>query len=367
MHLQSLTLKGFRSYQETTVTFDPSLTTLVGENNVGKSTISLALTKLFARLSDTSVGVIGLEDYPYGVQGPLAFKATLALSPTELENLLIRPLLPLPPAYLEVHIAQMRDWLLQQGAEVVLEMGDSLGFFVEIRWGNLYFVESQVTLEKPSWQGIKGQNQAWGDFLYAVACTNQPPLPSEGVVTNAPILARAVFGPILQQRFRRVEEFRTGSLPGQRSPAIEAMTGGDTASVLLNLKSHVARAERERYRQITAAFAKLFPRYEIEAVEMVAGGGQADIQFIEKGHANPLSLSHVSAGVKQTLTLLVNLIGRQDLLLFVEHPEQHLHPHGMRFAQSLLVEASRRNQIVVVTHDPHFVDRYSLQALSLHF
>ncbi|MCL4541598.1 MAG: AAA family ATPase, partial [Chloroflexi bacterium] len=80
-----------------------------------------------------------------------------------------------------------------------------------------------------------------------------------------------------------------------------------------------------------------------------------EIQFFERGRENPVSLAYMSSGVHQVLTLLTDLIGRDGLVIFIEHPEQHLHPHAARFVLSLMREAAERNQVIVSTHDVHFV------------
>jgi len=63
------------------------------------------------------------------------------------------------------------------------------------------------------------------------------------------------------------------------------------------------------------------------------------------------------------LAFLINLIGQENLVIFIEHPEQHLHPHGMRFLFSIIQSASTRNQIVITTHDPHFVSSETIEGL----
>ncbi len=134
------------------------------------------------------------------------------------------------------------------------------------------------------------------------------------------------------------------------------MSGSDTASALLNLKNHSSLSERARYEDVVKAFGTLFPRYLIAAVEQSPGAGVPDIQFLEAGEANPVSISSVSAGMHQALTLLVDLVAREGLIVFLEHPEQHLHPHSMRFLQSFLRKGAEVNQIIVATHEPYFVD-----------
>ncbi len=74
MHLGTLSIKGFRSYRNVTLRFDPALTTLVGENNVGKSTVWQAIQRLLL------VQGIGSQDYPYGVTAPVSLAIDITLS-----------------------------------------------------------------------------------------------------------------------------------------------------------------------------------------------------------------------------------------------------------------------------------------------
>ena len=76
-----------------------------------------------------------------------------------------------------------------------------------------------------------------------------------------------------------------------------------------------------------------------------------------------MALRHVSAGVHQLLTLITTLVAREKLVVFVEHPEKHLHPHSKRALQNILSEATKTNHVVIVTHDPSFVDPKAPQGL----
>jgi len=75
MHIKSISIKGFRSIRDCNLTFEPSLTTLVGENSTGKTTISLALNNLLAACQ-SALSMAG-SDYPYGVFIPVSIQATL--------------------------------------------------------------------------------------------------------------------------------------------------------------------------------------------------------------------------------------------------------------------------------------------------
>ncbi len=66
MHMKSVHIQGFRSIHDQTVTFEPCITTLVGENGTGKSAVGAALAKVFRQALDFSNDAIHLEDYRRG-------------------------------------------------------------------------------------------------------------------------------------------------------------------------------------------------------------------------------------------------------------------------------------------------------------
>src|SRR4030042_5454205 len=94
MHIKSLYIEGFRSIKNLTLDLDSKLTTLVGENNTGKSAIGIALNKLFSLLATGNKDHILKEDYPYGKSGRMVLRATLVFSPSEIEEQLVDKIIP---------------------------------------------------------------------------------------------------------------------------------------------------------------------------------------------------------------------------------------------------------------------------------
>ena len=85
MRIKSLNVQGFRCFRDLSLTFDPQLTTLVGENGTGKSTIGLAVSKLITQFISGG-NEISQEDYPYGIPGQLAVEATIDRPVTRLRG-----------------------------------------------------------------------------------------------------------------------------------------------------------------------------------------------------------------------------------------------------------------------------------------
>lgn len=81
MKLTLLVLEDVRSCAQASVTFDEKLTTLIGENNTGRSTIGLGIIRAL------SSGAFPVDDLPYGVLTRSAITLKLTLSPEEMLDL----------------------------------------------------------------------------------------------------------------------------------------------------------------------------------------------------------------------------------------------------------------------------------------
>jgi predicted ATPase len=329
MRLDAFYIDGFRSYREVWVEFSHETTTLVGENNTGKSSLIDAI-RIFCEHLSSGGDHIGISDLPYGQPHLITMAARIRVSEQDIP-------------FLASHLKPGRGtdkYIRMLTGPVTVEVIRSPDGSRKMLLQNEN-VTASWKAENPHFDGkvAAGSEQGTG-FIY--------PFPHP-------------LGLELAARLRILAEFRSRDAGG-RSGALETSTGSETASVLLNLKNHHERSERDRYRLIIESFQKVFPRYQVEAVQQ-SPAGAADIQFTELDRAEPLALGSVSAGIQQVLMLLTNVIGRQGLILVIEHPEQHLHPHAMRFLLKLLREASSRNQIIVTTHDPHFIDPDSLNGL----
>lgn len=345
MRINSIRIRGFRCFDNLSLEFDPHLTILVGENNTGKSATEAALRKLFTYIA-SGTDSIQPHDYPYGNPCPLTIEAALTLSSSEVDKALISQLIT---PTLEGH-PEIREYFVKQGRDVVLRYNRPRSRREpNLSWGELRFSNNQMALEGTDFE--KAPHYNWkhisGHFKQAKL--------GNSIFETQSDIPRSL-GLVVIDHYRLIEEFRSRSILNQRTSATESLTGTETANALLNLKNHADTNQRSRYKKIVEAFQVLFPLFQIEAIEQEPGKGVPDIQFWH-GQSNPISLSYVSAGVHQILTMLTNLIGIDEgQVLFLEHPEQHLHPHSMRFLHSLLRETTERAQIVVVTQDPHFVD-----------
>ena len=74
------------------------------------------------------------------------------------------------------------------------------------------------------------------------------------------------------------------------------------------------------------------------------------------------SLSHKGDGVKSliTIAMLSQISSKGEKLIIVDEPENHLHPEAVHYISHVLNQLSKRNQVLISTHNPIFINRNSL-------
>ena len=58
-------------------------------------------------------------------------------------------------------------------------------------------------------------------------------------------------------------------------------------------------------------------------------------------------------------------VGEESRVFILDEPELHLHPHSQRLLEELLKASSSRNQLILATHSPHFVNFHVLDGILL--
>ncbi len=83
----------------------------------------------------------------------------------------------------------------------------------------------------------------------------------------------------------------------------------------------------------------------------------AQLWIREKGIANPVSATRLSDGTLRFLALLTVLCHpNPPPLICIEEPELGLHPDVIHQVAKLLIEASKRTQLIVTTHSSELID-----------
>ena len=98
----------------------------------------------------------------------------------------------------------------------------------------------------------------------------------------------------------------------------------------------------------------------VQDILAVVLGGSIQMSFHEKGLHHPVPSARLSDGTLRYLCLLAVLCHPESpSVICIEEPETGLHPDAIPVLARLLVEASKRSQIIVTTHSDILVDALS--------
>ena len=121
-----------------------------------------------------------------------------------------------------------------------------------------------------------------------------------------------------------------------------------------NLSLVLNQIETSDEARVGALLSRFFPRFERLSIRMSAGTAQ--LYFFEHGFKAPIPATRLSDGTLRFVALLAALLSPSPpKLLCIEEPELGLHPDAVALLAEVLVEASRRMQLVVTTHSDALV------------
>lgn len=156
----------------------------------------------------------------------------------------------------------------------------------------------------------------------------------------------------LGAQFGLIQTFREWSF-GTKTPLRAAQRTDDPTDQLLpdarNLALVLNEIQHRDSRLFDSAMKRFLPRYERLSIRIIG----ANVQFYlhEVGMNGPISAARVSDGTLRFLAMLAALLTpTPPPLLCLEEPELGMHPDALAVLAELLVDASKRMQIVVTTH-----------------
>ena len=165
---------------------------------------------------------------------------------------------------------------------------------------------------------------------------------------------------VLQERYERIRLYQNWAFGPSSAPRRDQSAHGtsdflnDGAENLAIVLSHF-RGETKR--RLVEALQELFDG--IVDVSCPVTGGTVAL-FLEERDGRQIPATLLSDGTLRYLSLLAILLHPSPPpLIALEEPELGLHPDVVAAAAKLLVEASRRTQIVVTTHSRVLVDALS--------
>ena len=103
-----------------------------------------------------------------------------------------------------------------------------------------------------------------------------------------------------------------------------------------------------------------FPRFERMSTKV--SGGSIQFYLHETGFGSPIPATRLSDGTIRFVALLATLLAPSlPPLICIDEPELGLHPDAVSLLAALLIEASERTQLIVVTHSDALVSALTEQ------
>jgi len=194
----------------------------------------------------------------------------------------------------------------------------------------------------------------------------QVPIP--GIRAHVESDRLALYAASATPEFRAVYDFIAGIRPyhirpelvgevQEPSPELELWPdGGNAAWVLRRLRT----SNRDRFERISEVIASVVPG--VHGLRTVNLMGESEIiRFDElrpNGSGAPgFSAYMMSEGTLRMLGLLLAVYQpKTPPVLIIEEPEANIHPAAAEVVTSVLLDASRRSQVVITTHSPEILD-----------
>jgi predicted ATPase len=170
------------------------------------------------------------------------------------------------------------------------------------------------------------------------------------------------------RQFERIQTFREwsfGRYTGLRQPqpadlpSDELLPDARNLGLILNELAH-----RDVGPQVNEYLRHFFPRYERLSTRIQ--GGTVQFYLHERNFKTPIPATRLSDGTIRFLTLLAILLSpTPPPLACIEEPELGLHPDALSLLAELLVQASKRMQLVVTTHSDALISALTEHAESV--
>lgn len=163
--------------------------------------------------------------------------------------------------------------------------------------------------------------------------------------------------------FRLINRFLSGIRVYQIAPSVSRTAGTPTSHPELgkygeNLPTVVDQLKHSRkpvWESIMAAMRSIIPDL-LEISVVYTDTRRLGLTFKEQGVGRPWSVDEISDGTIQTLALLTAVNDPQASLLFVEEPENSVHPWAIRNFAMICRSTSKSTQTFVTTHSPVLID-----------
>lgn len=353
MLLNSIKVNGMLSFRDVELEMRP-LNVLVGPNASGKSNF-IEIMALLQALPRDLVGFFrrsgGVSDWLWKGIGGIAEVGRLEATVDFISNGR-----PMPLSYMVGvstggnNIVIEEEWLSYKSPSDVLDDDKFWFFTVSGGSGRLYTHQMKNDLESPG----KGN---WVEQYRILGRDNL----TQGQSVIREIRDSSLYPEMhyLTKQFDSIRLYRDwnmGSNSVIRRPQPTDSPTDHLYEDFSNLALVLNRLKREPVMPaIEEQLGRFYETYESLGVDIFANTAQLWIR--ERGLANPVPATRLSDGTLRFIALLTILCHpNPPPLICIEEPELGLHPDVIHQVAKLLIEASKRTQLIVTTHSAELID-----------
>lgn len=355
MKLKKLRISNFRSYDSEGAELDlgSRINTIAGKNNAGKSTIFHALRYVKGEVDDAR------ENHFAGDPSQASsVEIVFSLDPSEIKSFL-EPILRQAPDREEIISFQTKNFpeitYRRFGTKFETKIGPYPLRGQHIDGLNVHMAIEDVRAWKPSHSdSLKGSN-----FLEVIEKLLKGPKPEFQASINLGINLENFLTNLLRSKLKIFPEFRLRPSGGDEGVA-ESFDGTQVASLLNTLKNGTTEQLR-KWRRIRESFTDFYPSL---ILDVRRPSRQNPRVWVEKRDIDyDVTIEKVGAGISEFIVFLVHLIDSSDTVFCLDNAEIHFHPHAQRKFLNLLGRYSRKNQFILISHSPNFVEPLSFSNL----
>ncbi len=347
MRIEKIFIRNFRSIGENGLTINLSgknLTTIVGENNVGKSSIFEAVKKILEESPQWNK-----EDWHAGNESKMIeIRIECVLHDEQIKEII--ELLEVT----ELRQPHIDSVLVDSFKET---FGNKLIYIYSKKIGDTRMVctFSELSTDGRSmWTGNGGPKTPTATYDEVKSFKKDIRFFEnlKNYLQNKNIQLRNVddrrWHAVLKEGIITIDEFREKSDKSSEK-VLSSPTGRKLATFLHGLKNGDSK-QRKDFEKIQKYFKQFFPHLDLNS------RGSSEVEIVIEKQDVESSTNFIGSGILGLLLVLAHIIAHDDKVRIVDTPETHLHPHIQRRLGSFLEESLERGQLVVITHSPYFVN-----------